>query len=54
MTDLVGYDEIKQLLEVRFVNSGQMYAYRGVPKKEYKKLLNASTNGDLALSIISC
>ncbi|WP_244552850.1 KTSC domain-containing protein [Bradyrhizobium sp. Ghvi] len=40
----VGYDEVKQLLEIEFRKSS-VYQYSGVPKSVYKQLMAASSKG---------
>ena len=45
MIDLVGYDEKENILEVRFIKSGNQYRYFGVPKQVHKRLMKASSKG---------
>ncbi len=45
MTDLVGYDEITQVLGVRFVSSGLTYQYVEVPREAYEGLLQSTSKG---------
>ncbi|WP_245315758.1 KTSC domain-containing protein [Bradyrhizobium yuanmingense] len=40
----VGYDEVKQLLEIEFRKSS-VYQYSGVPKSVYRQLMAASSKG---------
>lgn len=40
----VGYDEEEKLLHVQFKN-GNVYEYRGVPKKTYQNLMGAESLG---------
>ncbi len=44
MIQAVGYDEKLKELEVVF-NSGNVYRYTQVPKKEYQSLLKADSKG---------
>ena len=45
MIDLVGYDADKEVLEVRFINTGLTYEYYEVSKKVYKQLMESSSKG---------
>ncbi len=55
MIDRVGYDEKEQILEVRFVNSGDSYQYFGVPKTVFEDLLKAPSKGSfMHENVIDC
>lgn len=41
----VGYDPDRQILEIEFVKSGDVYQYRDVPKVVYQELLAATSHG---------
>lgn len=41
----IGYDELTQTLEVKFLENGEIYQYLKVPKKIYKELLSADSIG---------
>jgi hypothetical protein len=41
----VGYDDNEEVLYVRFLDSGSVYAYYGVPYYEYDELVNADSIG---------
>ena len=41
----VGYDDSEEVLYVRFLDSGSVYAYYGVPYYEYDELVNADSIG---------
>lgn len=41
----VGYDPIKQVLEIRFKN-GSVYQYKDVPQEHYVGLLDSDSKGD--------
>lgn len=45
MVSAVGYDESEKILYVEFVNTGHIYAYSDVPKKEFQDILKASSIG---------
>ncbi len=41
----VGYDDYEEVLYVRFLDSGSVYAYYSVPYYEYDELVNADSIG---------
>ncbi len=43
--DSVGYDDYEEILYVKFLNSGSVYAYYGVPYGEYEELVYADSIG---------
>jgi hypothetical protein len=51
----VAYDKKEKLLEVEFINTGNIYQYFDVPAKEYKGLMEASSKGSYMRDcIIDC
>lgn len=41
----IGYDELNQVLYVRFISNNSLYSYHGVPKAEFLGLQNAASVG---------
>lgn len=41
----IGYDEVNQILYVRFIKYNSLYSYQGVPIAEFYGLQNASSIG---------
>lgn len=41
----IGYDDYEEVLYVRFLDSGSVYAYYDVPYSEYDELINADSIG---------
>lgn len=49
------YDKKEKVLEVEFINTGNIYQYFEVPYKEYKGLMEASSKGSYMRDcIIDC
>lgn len=47
----IGYEAENHILEIEF-NSGRVYQYSNVPKKEYKELMKAESHGQYFLQNI--
>jgi len=41
----IGYDEASRVLEVQFIESGEIYRYFDVPLQEYENFLAAPSKG---------
>lgn len=51
MVGALGYDEVREILEVEF-NSGSIYQYEGVSKSEYLDLIDSASIGSFMNSHI--
>ena len=45
MLSAIGYDAKEKILYAEFANTGNIYVYEGVPKKEFDNLKNADSLG---------
>ena len=55
MLSAIGYDAKEKTLYAEFANTGNIYAYEGVTKKEFDNLKNASSvGGYMRGCIIGC